>query len=289
MHHFFFAGLVDGDHAEGGDAEDAFDEFGAEGAFEVLFVGDGPDGDAGGVFADDVEDFFGGDDVVEGAVGDDEDDVAAAEVDGPEAAEAFLAGEVPEDDLVGAVAGGFDLFDAEGDGGDVFGGWGAAFEEAEEGGFADAAFADEADFEFAHDVVVDEVFDGLGVVVGGDVFDVFGAVFADEHAEGGFHLFVDAAVVVLHVADEDEEEVFDVGEDEFGALDVDGEGGDVGALDVAHEFFVGAEEFADHVVVEGDAPVLFAEDDVGLESDFVFAGADVEKDSIMNNCPLTTG
>ena len=94
-HHFFFAGLVDGDHAEGGDAEDAFDEFGGEGAFEVLFVVDGPDGDAGGVFADDVEDFFGGDDVVEGGVGDDEDDVAAAEVDGPEATEAFLAGEVP--------------------------------------------------------------------------------------------------------------------------------------------------------------------------------------------------
>jgi hypothetical protein len=90
------------------------------------------------------------------------------------------------------------------------------------------------------------------------------------------------------VADEDEEEVFDVGEDEFGALDVDGEGGDVGGLDVAHEFFVGAEEFADHVVAEGDAPVLFAEDDVGLESDFVFAGADVEKDSVMDNCPLTT-
>lgn len=240
MEHFFFAGLVDGDHAEGGDAEDAFDEFGGEGAFEVLFVGDGPDGDAGGVFADDVEDFFGGDDVVEGGVGDDEDDVGAAEVDGPEAAEAFLAGEVPEDDLVGAVAGGFDLFDAEGDGGDVFGGRGAAFEEAEEGGFADAAFADEADFEFAHDVVVDEVFDGFCVVVGDDVFDVFGAVFADEHAEGGFDFFVDAAVVVLHVRDEDEEEVFDVGEDEFVALDVDGEGGEVGALDVAHEFFVGA-------------------------------------------------
>jgi hypothetical protein len=90
------------------------------------------------------------------------------------------------------------------------------------------------------------------------------------------------------VADEDKEEVFDVGEDEFVALDVDGEGGEVGALDVAHEFFVGAEEFTDHVVVEGDAPVLFAEDDVGLESDFVFAGADVEKDSIMDNCPLTT-
>ena len=175
-----------------------------------MFVGDGPDGDAGGVFADDVEDFFGGDDVVQGGVGDDEDDVGAAEVDGPEAAEAFLAGEVPEDDLVGAVAGGFDLFDAEGDGGDVFGGWGAAFEEAEEGGFADAAFADEADFEFAHDVVVDEVFDGLGVVAVADFFGLVGAVFADEHAEGGFDFFCDAVVFVLHVADEDEEEIINI-------------------------------------------------------------------------------
>ncbi|MFX1540440.1 MAG: hypothetical protein ACFFBX_06670, partial [Promethearchaeota archaeon] len=186
------------------------------------------------------------------------------------------------------VACGFDLFDAEGDGGDVFGGWGAAFEESEEGGFADAAFADEADFEFAHDVVVDEVFDGFGVVVVAEFFDLFGAVFADEHAEGGFDFFSDAAVFVLHVADEDEEEVFDVGEDVFGALDVDGEGGDVGGLDVAHEFFVGAEEFADHVVVEGDAPVLFAEDDVGLESDFVCAWGDGEKYCVMDNCPLTS-
>ena len=57
---------------------------------------------------------------------------------------------------------------------------------------------------------------------------------------------------------------------------------------MAHEFFVGAEEFADHLVAEGDAPVLLAENDVGLEADFVFAGTDVEKDSIMDNCPLTT-
>ncbi len=257
--------------------------------FEVLFVGDGPDGDAGGVFADDVEDFFGGDDVVEGGVGDDEDDVGAAEVDGPEAAEAFLAGEVPEDDGVGAVAGGFDLFDAEGDGGDVFGGWGAAFEEAEEGGFADAAFADEADFEFAHDVVVDEGFEGFGVVALAKFFDLFGAIFTDEHAEGSFDFFSDAVVFVLHVADEDEEEVVYVGEDVFAALDVDGEGGDVGGLDVTHEFFVGAEEFADLVVGDGDAPVLFAEYDVGLETDFVFAGGDAEKDCIMNYGPHFPG
>jgi len=76
------------------------------------------------------------------------------------------------------------------------------------------------------------------------------------------------------VGDEDEEEVFDVGEDEFGALDVDGEAWDFGALDVAHEFLVSPEEFADHVVGEFDAPVLFAEQQVGLESDFVGAGLD---------------
>jgi hypothetical protein len=73
------------------------------------------------------------------------------------------------------------------------------------------------------------------------------------------------------VGDEDEEEVFDVGENEFGALDVDGEAGDFGALDVAHEFLVGSEEFADHVVGEFHAPVLFAEEQVGLESDFISA------------------
>jgi hypothetical protein len=74
------------------------------------------------------------------------------------------------------------------------------------------------------------------------------------------------------VGDEDEEEVFDIGEDEFGALDVDGEAGDVGGLDVAHEFLVGPEEFADHVVGEFDAPVLFAEEDFALQSDLIAAG-----------------
>ncbi|MFW9831679.1 MAG: hypothetical protein ACFFD8_07890, partial [Candidatus Thorarchaeota archaeon] len=143
--------------------------------------------------------------------------------------------------------------------------------------FADAAFADEADFEFAHDVVVDEVFEGLGVVAVADGFDLVGAVFAHEHAKGGFDFFGDAVVFVLHVADEDEEEVFDVGEDKFGALDVDGEGGDVGRLDVAHEFFVGAEEFADLVIGKRDPPVLFSEDDAGLKPHFVFAWADAEK------------
>ncbi|MFX1566073.1 MAG: hypothetical protein ACFFCH_08795, partial [Promethearchaeota archaeon] len=142
---------------------------------------------------------------------------------------------------------------------------------------------------FAHDVVVDEVFEGLGVVAVADFFGLFGAVFADEHAEGGFDFFGDAVVFVLHVADEDEEEVVDVAEDVFGALDVDGEGGNVGGFDVAHEFFVGAEEFADLIVGEVDAPVLFAEDDVGLEADFVFAGADAEENGVVDYGPYTPG
>jgi len=32
---------------------------------------------------------------------------------------------------------------------------------------------------------------------------------------------------------------------------------------------------------------LFAKDDAGLETDFVFAGADAEEDCVMNNRPLT--
>jgi hypothetical protein len=56
---------------------------------------------------------------------------------------------------------------------------------------------------------------------------------------------------------------------------------------VAHEFFVGAEEFADLVVTESDTPVLFGEDDAGLEADFVFAGADAEEDCVVDNRPLT--
>ena len=120
-----------------------------------------------------------------------------------------------------------------------------------------------------------------------DGFGLFGAVFADEHTEGGFDFFADPVVFVLHVADEDEEEVVDVAEDVFGAFDVYGECWNVGGLDVAHEFFVGAEEFTDLVVGEGDTPVLFSKYDVGLETHFVFAGADAEEDCVVYYCPHT--
>ena len=58
---------------------------------------------------------------------------------------------------------------------------------------------------------------------------------------------------------------------------------------MAHEFFVGAEEFANLVVTEGDTPVLFAENDVSLEADFVFAGADAEEYCVVDYCPHIPG
>ena len=58
---------------------------------------------------------------------------------------------------------------------------------------------------------------------------------------------------------------------------------------MAHEFFVGAEEFADLFVAEDDAPVLFAKDDAGLETDFVFAGADAEEYCVVDYCPHIPG
>ena len=58
---------------------------------------------------------------------------------------------------------------------------------------------------------------------------------------------------------------------------------------MAHEFFVGAEEFANLFVPEANTPVLFAEDDVGLEPDFVFARADAEEYCVVDYCPHIPG
>ncbi len=129
----------------------------------------------------------------------------------------------------------------------------------------------------------------MGVVAVADFFGLVGAEFAYEHAEGGFDFFGDAVVFVLHVRDEDEEEIVDIAEDVFGALDVDGKGGDVSGFDVAHEFFVGSEEFANLVIGEYDAPVLFTKNDIGLEAHFIFARADAKKNCVVNNRPHTPG
>ncbi len=129
----------------------------------------------------------------------------------------------------------------------------------------------------------------MRIVAGADFFGLFGAVFAHEHAEGGFDFFTNTVVFVLRVADKYKEEVVDIGEDVFGAMDVYGEGGDVSGLHVAHEFFVGTQKFTDLFVTEDDPPVLFAKNDTGLETHFVFAGADAEEYCVMDYDPHIPG